>query len=185
MKRILLASLFTLLSIQPVYALIGIGGYAPGPSSQKSTDGSKNTFSFDPFLSINGVFKFMGKNIFVPEAGVVIHGSQQDGYNKQTYFILLDIGYLLTSKVLLRYGVGTFITAIGGDGSIVAQRNGAGTDDFFQPTETSASYNTTLDLGLEYGITQKYSLRLEGYFFEILSGEKRSMTYSLSLNYFL
>ena len=174
-----------LLGTGPAQTLVSAGVYAPAPASQKNSDGSKNTFTLKPMVALDAVWNLSGRNFFMPELGYVYHGEGIDGYKKHTTFLLLDLGYLLTGRFLLRYGLGTFLTSISGDGGAVVLNNGSGTATFYRPGETSTSYNTAMDLGAELGITKNFALQLETYLMEILSKDKRSVTYSLGLNYYL
>lgn len=168
-------------------ALVSVGGYSAfGRSTQKETDGTRNTTSFHPMISFNTIIPtgFWGQ-IFLPEAGMVFHSSEYDGYSKKTTFLLLDLGYQIAPQILFRYGLGTFITSIKGDGGTMILNNGNSTDEFYRPSENGSSYNTTLDLGLEYAYDSNYAFRFQTYLFSGLSSEARKLSYSLSLNYYL
>lgn len=169
------------------YSIVTFGGYVPfGPSTQKDIDGSKNTLSFDPMISFNTVVPVPYYNqLFLPELGFVVHGSGADDYSKRTIFLLTDLGYRFTDKFMLRYGIGTFITTVSGDGGQTTLNNGGGTSTFYRPSESSSSWNTTLNLGGEYAIDQNFSLRFQTYMFSILSSTSRKLSYSLSLTYYL
>lgn len=169
------------------YALVGLGGYVPfGPSTQKDPDGGRNTFSFDPMVTFNTVQPIPGFNhVFMPELGFVFHGSGSDDYKKTTTFLLLDVGYLIRPKLVLRYGIGTFITSVKGDGGAVELNNGTSTSTFYRPGESKKSWNTTLDLGAEMALAPNYALRFQTHLFSIFSSTSRKLSYSLSFNYYL
>tara|TARA_R110002072_G_scaffold64203_4_gene159632 strand:+ start:77088 stop:77642 length:555 start_codon:yes stop_codon:yes gene_type:complete len=167
-------------------ALVTIGGYVPfGRSTQKEIDGTRNTLEFDPMISFNTIIPMMWNQLFLPEAGFVFHSSGVDGAKKRTTFILVDFGYEVLPKILLRYGFGNFITNIKGEGGAKQMQNGFGTDEFYLPSKSSKSYNTTIDIGAEYASGPNTSLRFQTYMFSPLSSTSRKLSYSLSLTYYL
>ncbi len=168
------------------HSMVTVGGYVPfGLSTQKDEAGGKNTFSFKPMIAINTVMPIPAINhVFLPEFGIVAHGTQTDEYKKTTMFFLLDVGYLLTEKLLLRYGLGTFLTKISGDGAIVTLPNGTTTRGFYRPNEGETSWNTTLDLGIEFAFDANNAIRFETYLFSWLKSA-RKLSYSLSYTYYL
>ena len=167
-------------------ALVGTGGYVPfGLSTQKDDDGSRRTFSFEPYIFINTVIQAPYNHVFLPEFGYVFHTSTQyDDYDKSTMFLLADLGYKLTPNLILRYGLGVFRTSVGSDGGAVTLQNGSGTATFYKPSDSVTSYNTTWNLGIENSININYALRFQFYLFEPLSS-KRDLSYSLALAYYL
>ncbi len=185
MKKITI--LFGLLLTQTSFALVSAGGYVPfGLSTQKETTGSKNTLSFDPMVGVNTIFAtpFTG-HLFLPEFAMAFHGTGQDGYKKSTMFFLLDFGYQLRAQTILRYGVGTVLTRISGDGGTVNLLNGNTPTDFYAPNEARTSWNTTVDLGIEHSFSSDYALRFQTYIFSMFDAEARKLSYSLNLVYYL
>lgn len=165
---------------------VGVGGYVPfGPSTQKDVTGARETFSFDPVISLNAVIptKFYGQ-LFLPEFAFVFNGSGSDGYSKKTMLFLADFGHRLTSRALLRYGVGTVLTTVSGDGAVVRLPNGNDTSPFYQPAESSTSWNTTINLGIEMSFSTGYALRFQTYWFSLLDGQSRKGSYSFNLIYY-
>ncbi len=185
MLKIITSTLILLLSINS-YSLVGAGGYVPfGFSTQKDADGSRRTFSFEPYIFINGVLRAPYNHIFLPELGYVFHTSEKyDDYKKSTMFLLLDLGYMLRPNLVLRYGVGIFKTSISSDGGAVTLANGSGTSTYYRPNESKTTYNTTWNLGIEKSWTRNYATKFELYLFEPISS-KRDISYSLSLAYYL
>lgn len=185
MYKIIVLSL-CLISFQ-TSALVGFGAYVPfGPSTQKDVTGAKNTFSFDPVISLNTAIPTTFYNqLFLPEFGYVFHGEGADGYSKRTMLFLADFGYRLSTSLLLRYGVGTVLTAVSGDGAAVSLRNGGDTSTFYQPSEGSTSWNTTINLGIESAFNANYALRFQTYWFSLLDSESRKGSYSFNLIYYL
>lgn len=168
-------------------ALVSLGGYVPfGTSTQKETTGSANTFSFSPMLSVNTVMPTPFYNqLFLPELAMVFHSEDQDGYSKRTTLFLFDFGHLLTNDVILRYGLGTALTRISGEGGVVQLPNGNDTSDYYQPNTASTSWNTTVNLGIEGQVIPNYSMRFQTYWFSLFNSEARKASYSLNLVYYL
>lgn len=172
---------FLLFSNQVEATGVSVGGYVPfGLSTQKTADGKTNSTSFDPMISISHVMPVPFAHFFMPEFGLVLHGSGSDDYSKRTYFLLLDLGLpIFTPGLLFRYGLGTILTKISADGSAVELPNGSGTATFYRPDKTSTSWNTTLDLGLEYAFTPQHAGRIETFLFSPLS-DSRSISYTVN-----
>lgn len=168
------------------YALVGAGGYVPfGFSTQKKAEGGTDPFGFEPMVALNASVKLGGNHFFLPELGYVKHSSLHDGYTKSTIFLLYDFGYLLGTRMMIRYGIGNFITRISGKGQEIEQRNGSNTAIYYAPPSAVTSHNATLNLGGEFGLSSHFAIKAEGYLFSFLSSVKRDLSYSLSLNYYL
>lgn len=177
---------FTILTFS-ANAFVSLGGYVPfGLSTQKETSGSKNTFSLDPMIGVNTILTTPFANqLFLPEFALVFHGEGQDGYSKRTSLFLFDFGMRLRDSYLLRYGIGTVITRVGGDGNTSQQLNGGSPDTFYQPKESSSSWNTTINLGIESSFNINYAFRFQTYWFSLLDAEARKVSYSFSLIYYM
>jgi len=166
----------------------GLGGYALDTPAQKNVQGSKESSSLDPGLSISYQMQIQGEHFFLPRLGHIQHSKSKDNYGKQTrttLFVLWDLGYRAHPQFLFRYGLGTFITKISGDGGEVSVRNGqTGTQTAYKPTQQkNAAYNTTLDLGLAYTFDPHWSLEVDTYIFA-WAASHRYLTYSGSLNFY-
>ncbi len=164
-------------------AIFTVGDYVPfGPSTQGSVTGSSNTLSFNPMIGVNTKIQtpWYGQ-VFLPELDIVFNTGEKDGYSKRTYLISADFGYNLNPMLMLRYGTSTIITSISGDGGVVYLNNGNSVDDFYQPDQSSLSWNQTLNLGVDGIINSTYSLRFETYIFSLFNSKARQVSYSLSL----
>jgi len=164
-----------------LYAVVSIGGFVLHPGTQKDVDGARNTFSFAPMIGFNTVLPAFWGQLFVPEVGLILNGSEADEYSKNTLFVLFDLGSNLADKIIFRYGLGWFLTKISGNGEIIVGDNGTG----YAPNKSITSYNITWNAGLEYAHNNHYAVKLEGYLFQPLSSQQRHLSYSLSLNYYL
>ncbi|WP_127716104.1 hypothetical protein [Halobacteriovorax sp. HLS] len=184
MIKLFFVGLLSLYSINS-YSLVGVGGYVPfGMSTQSESDGSRRTFSFEPYVYANTILSAPYNHLFLPEVGLVIHTAEKfDDYSKSTIFLLLDVGYKFTPALILRYGLGLFRTSISSDGGAVILNNGSGTSTFYKASDSSTSYNTTWNLGLEHSFNSNYSLKFQTYLFEPISSQ-RDISYSLSISYY-
>ncbi|OUR99575.1 hypothetical protein A9Q84_00715 [Halobacteriovorax marinus] len=182
-KRLLLLSLCLFIPVKS-FALVGIGGYVPfGLSTQKTKTGSRRTLSAEPYILFNTTLSAPFNQIFMPEFGYVFHATEKfDDYDKSTMFLLADFGYQFSSTFILRYGLGLFRTSIGGDGATVTLSNGSSTATFYRPSETSTSYNTTWNIGLQGDLTKNYAMKFQFYLFDPISST-RDVSYSLSVTY--
>ncbi len=168
-------------------ALVSAGGYVPfGPSTQKDVTGSSNALSFDPMIGVNTkiMTPWYGQ-IFLPEFDVVFHTGESDGYSKRSYIFSADFGYILNPMLMVRYGTSTVITSISGDGGVVYLNNGNSVDAFYQPADSSLSWNQTVNLGVDGIIDPNYTLRFETYIFSLFNSQARQVSYSLSLLFYM
>jgi hypothetical protein len=172
------------------YGFIGVGHMsAYAGKVQSDTDGSSESIlSPNFYLSLHHQFQISSSLFFLPEIGYVFSKSpegSEDTSRKSITFLLYDFGFRLSPNFILRFGAGTFITKISGDGGPIEVRNGAsGTRTFYKPSESVKSYNSTANLGAELILTPGQTLRLESHIWQILSSEERSLTFSFSYNYY-
>ncbi len=165
---------------------IGLGGYVPfGLTSQQETDGSRNTFNFNPMLQFSIPIHLGGSHFFLPRAAGVYHLGTGENYNKTTLIFSLDYALMLSERFLLHAGLNTIMTRLSGDGGAVTVNNGSGYAIAYQPGDTITSYNTAINLGAELVVTPSWSLEFELYTFGILSSTKRDFSYSLVANIFI
>ena len=168
------------------WAMVGTGGYSPfGPTTQKSADGEKNTFSFHPMFVLNGAYPVLPGHLFTPQLGMALHRNKFDENEKKTVFILMDVAYILHPIFILRYGIGSFLTKVGGNGGSILLNNGNDTTAFAKPDHTVTSYNTTLNFGLEYGVNRNYAIQSEAFLFNLFDSRARAISYLLAVNYYM
>lgn len=187
MNNIILFLLLIMTIFSNSYAAysVGGGGYVPfGSATQKDKDGEDNKTTLHPMIILNVSDQLEGSHLAYGDIGYVYHRST-DNYSKKTMFFLFDIGYMLVDSFIIRYGIGSFWTRISGDGGPVTVRNGSGYATAYMPKDPITSYNTSINLGMEFVPNSKYSLNFETYTFGILSSEKRHISYALSFRYFL
>ena len=185
MRKFTIATIFILLySTTAFTATFGVSGLLHFPyalSTQKSDDGGNNILTWHPGVSFNAILPFFGNHIISPEMGYVYYRDNKDDYSKSSIFLLCDLGYRFSANTLLRYGVGTFITSISGDGAAIVLNNGSGTATFYRPTDTTKSYTSTFNLGIESIYTPQLAWRLETFIANIFSSERRKLSYTLQI----
>lgn len=167
-------------------AIVGTGGYSPfGPTTQKAADGDTNAFSFHPMMVLNGAYPLFSGHLFTPQMGLVLHRNKFDENEKKTVFILMDVAYIWHPKFILRYGIGSFLTKVGGNGGTILLDNGNDTTAFAKPDHTVTSYNTTLNFGFEFAVNRNYAIQTEAFAFSLFDSRARAVSYLLSVNYYL
>lgn len=179
---ILCFSLF--LSIKVHAVGLAFGTYVPTANRyQDAADGSRDAFQINPYFAVNHYFKVFENHFFTPELGMAFHSGTEDEYSKRTTVILWHAGWRFTERLVLRYGMGTFWTRISGDGEEVELPNGTSTATFYAPTESSTSYNSTLDLGIEFVSAPNTTLRFDFFFVQPFKSNERALSYLLSMVY--
>ncbi|MBT3584078.1 MAG: hypothetical protein HN509_04170 [Halobacteriovoraceae bacterium] len=189
MKKWPFILLLFLLGIQNSYSLVGVGGYVPfGLATQSTHTGDRNTLNAVPTIAVNAAIPFnyfiFSNHVILPEIGRAFHGTKQDGYEKNTTYFLLDLGWLVYPSVVLRYGFGTFVTQIKGKGGVQTLGNGSSFRDFEQASRSSKSWNSTINGGIEFSFMSNYAARFETFIFSPISGA-RNLSYIFSMNYYL
>lgn len=163
----------------------GIGGYSPFSfTTQTDSDGGKSLLRVKPTLFLGGLFEAPLNHFFAPEFGMVLHGSGEDNYSKSTYYLLTDLVYPLTAEFVLRYGYGLFMTRISGDGEEVLLNNGSSYSTFYTAGEAVTSYNSTINLGLEFVVRSDATFRLQTFVFQPFSSIDREVSYMFSYAFF-
>ena len=112
-------------------------------------------------------------------------GNDETFISKQVYYLNGHIGYEVAKDWFIRTGGGFYFTRISGDGGTASIRNGNGFTDFPIPEETSTSRNTTFNLAGEYFFDPEYSVKLEGFLFNITSSRNRTYNVALTIRYHL
>ncbi len=185
----ILGSLFLLAENSRARLGFGLGGYVPFATSiQEETTGERNTFSFDPALSFQYYhpLKTPLSHIISFDGGWVIHGSNEgEDYSKNTFYALLDLGYLINSQASFRYGAGFFMTSIRGKDGTIRLNNGNSYSDAYRPSQIRTAQNFSFNLGLEVMVRRDWSFRTQFFLFSPLSSLQRKTSYLLGLTYYL
>ncbi|PIP89613.1 MAG: hypothetical protein COW01_11590 [Bdellovibrionales bacterium CG12_big_fil_rev_8_21_14_0_65_38_15] len=180
--KIFIPFLLLILSFKTHAVGLGIGTYVPTiVRYQDTNDGSRDSFQFNPYFSVTTYWRIFGDHFLAPELGVAFHTGTEEEYSKRTTSAFWHLAWQFHSKFLFRYGLGTFWTRISGDGEEVELPNGNTTATFYAPTESSTSFNSTLDLGVEYIMTQNWGSRLDFFILQPFSSNRRGVSYLLSM----
>ena len=158
------------------------GFYVPfGPSTQSDVNGGTNSLRFKPMVGLGTSIatEFYGQ-LFLPRFDYVHNGSLQ-GYSKNTMLLSFDFGHPFNDGLVFKYGFGVVRTAISGDGGTVDLGNGTQTQSFNYPAESSATFNNTLNLGLESVLSENFSFTTQFYLFSLLNSTARKVSYSFFL----
>ena len=158
--------------------------YSSGLMAQKDEEGSRDTFSFHPKLSLSSVHPFTLNQFFSPELGIIKYVGLDDEYSKYTMFFLSNLIYKSSHQLLYKYGLGIFKTTISGKGGTITIRNGDDYATAYRPEESSTTYLASLNLGIELP-KPRYSIGIDAFIFNSFSSLERSVSYSLNFNYFL
>lgn len=185
MKKTVLILVSNFAIIFNVYAHVNFGVYTP--NFLRAQNGSTSTspiWANNYFLSIDQQFQlnFWGL-IFNPEIGYATHLSTEDETSKSTIFLLFNFESQIGDAFFLRYGAGTFINKIGGDGEEVTLNNGTSTATFYTPNTSESTYTGALNIGVRAIFTQNISGRIDAYLMRPFSSDRRSISTLLSLNY--
>lgn len=186
MKILILLCLF--ISIQrPIFALgVGLGGHVPfGLSSQNDKEGGTGLLNVQPTIYINSIVTEVFGQMVMPEIGYIHYVGLADDYSKRSLYFLADFGYKMGTNFILKYGLGFFSTTIGGDGKTIVLNNGSSTQNFYQPSESVTTYNTTLNFGAEFAVDANWAARFESFLHGFLSSTKRDLSYMFSVTYYL
>ena len=166
--------------------MIGAGTYVPSVGKwQKDSEGTARVFSLNPTISWSSKFNIYSEQYFCPMIAFSYHLGLEDEYTKSTLFVLYDFGWRIRDELFLRYGLGTYITRIGGDGESASLNNGTGMQTFYAPEAAANSFQTTLNLGMEYYFHPSLSLQSELSYFNFLSEKQKSFAYLLQVNFSL
>lgn len=152
--------------------------------AQNDMSGSSQKFDINPFVSVAGTYRLARSHFFLPELGYIHHTDRADNTSVSTLFLLYNFGFHFAGPVMVRYGLGTFITRISGDGGEVRLGDGEGTSTFYTPDESVRTYYSTANLGLEYRFSSDWAGRFEGHVMGPMSSEKRKFSYTLSASYY-
>ncbi len=160
---------------------------------QTDGNGSKNAFSFNPYLAIKNVCSFnpylatsldyqLTPQLFLsPQIGfsVPVKSGSDENVIRMNFIVLLNAKYK-TNFVNMIGGMGFFLTRISGPGGEAVLNNGTSTDSFPLPEEAIYTRNFIINLGLELQFTQDWSGELRSYIFNLTTSEDRA--YSLGVH---
>jgi hypothetical protein len=167
-------------------AFIGLGTFDPAIHEyQTDLQGGHGWISINPTILFNHHLYFWGDLAFAPEAGYAFHRRLESGYHKDTAFLVYDLAWNIgDSGSLLRAGLATFYTRIGGPGGTSDRMNGDETVSFYLADATATSIDGALNLGFEQRIGPHYSVKAEA-FCRRFTNSNRTWASLISVNYLL
>lgn len=188
--RGILSIFFFLFFIQEAFCLVSVGHMSPflGRWQEDTSGTTSSAFDLHPYIAFNTKTPIFGSHLFFPELGYVFPKSSHDQDSptkRSTLYLLYNLGYPIMEGTYLKYGLGTFITKISGQGGTVTRRNGSSSREFDVPSETVSSYNTTLNLGIEIFPSESYSAKIEGHLWNFFNSDNRSVNFNIGFSYYL
>ena len=136
--------------------------------------------------------KYVKDHYARPEVGLIFDSSEmEDEYQRSTIYILYDLAWEWKKNIFLRYGIGTFIDKISGNGGTKSQRNGGSYMNFPKPSGEAYSYTSSINLGIEYQLKYRGGVlespnfrpmfRIETHTFSPLSSSQRAFSISVNM----
>lgn len=154
--------------------------------------GDEASDPIQPALSIGHTFDmglgWFDSVHFSPRLGYVRDlEPSRDSYGQQRIehiYVLYDFVSPIADSTFLRYGFGSFLKRVSGDGGSLTIPNGSGTATAYRPEGTKTSSTATTNLGIDYiwsdsGSTG-YRLAAELHAYQILDNKRRWLAYQLS-----
>ncbi len=186
MKQTLIFCFLILFFQKSVFSFVGAGIYVPSVGSwQIDQAGGSNAFQFNSYLFTHHHFPLSAEHAFRPGLGYVFNrNTYNTSYTKNSILLRYEMSYFFDENLAFLYGLGNIITEIRGKGGLQRLQNGNSYSYFYNPAvDTVRSYNTTLNLGVEYFFVETLAAELSLYILEFLSKERRAFSYSLSVHY--
>lgn len=165
-------------------ATVGIGGLVTHAGQiQTDKDGGKNTFRFDPFISVDYRYNLSNTWSLRPEFGVAMPQSEEGDHTRTSLFLFYNVGYFIMPKTEMQMGLGVFYSKVSSESQTVTLNNGSGTQTFYRPEGSVTSYNSTLNIGLQQYIYDRFSTKMDFLVMDLFSSESRTLSYLLALRY--
>jgi hypothetical protein len=194
--RTLLALCLGIFLTQPVWARRhAFVGFHRTLKDTQNSKGKVEDKPLSPTVGLGYNFNLFNTGLgFSPQVGY-IHTDQtaNDSFGKQkihSFFLNWDLLWIssLSNNLAFRFGLGTFIKRIRGEGGTVEIPNGSGTDQARRPSGTVTSYSSTFNLGADYNFglsagewIDDAGLRFELYTFRPLSSENRNYAFNFGV----
>lgn len=149
-----------------------LGVYKPDPKVQNSS-GSEKDDPYSPFLAFGWHIpvKYSWMPDFVPRVGYIYNKNNSNdhytSYKIETFTLLYDFLYRPRGwrQTSFRYGLGSFIQKITGEGGVVTVPNGSGTSTAYRPSGASQSSTLTLNAGVDFRMNDRVGSTLKDYGF--------------------
>ncbi len=172
---------------------VSFGIFKPDEKVQDS-QGNEISDPYSPGINFGHEFQLTTDLVFSPRLGYVMNQVQtKDSYGKykvDTIYLLYDFLWPITMDRIweVRFGFGTFLKRIKGEGGTVTVPNGGGTATAYRPSGTSSSYTSSINLGVDWKFSQgqmgwfsSYGMSGEIFFMNLLDDKKRFPVYLVSL----
>lgn len=150
---------------------------------QVDDQGTTDKFAINPMLGFSLEIEITPDWMWAPEINWVLPREAGEGVSKNLLMIRNDAIWRATDILRLRVGTSFMINNIRGQGGSKRLNNGAGTSEFYVPSESRTSINNTLDLGAE-ALMDEFAFRFQTYIYSLLKSERRQISYSLTLTYY-
>lgn len=155
---------------------------------QTNTKGDKNICDFRPHVGINYDHKLKHGLALYPQFHLNLPQNSRDKSTLKFNFVtLLNATFSPHEKFPLAYiaGGGLYFTNFIGKGGNVTLNNGQTQESFPRPKEYRVSYQTVINLGLNYSFHKKWSAETFVYTFNLFESTKRAFSAGLNINYHL
>ncbi len=149
--------------------------------TRSSRDDDKTSVSLTPYIAFSSEYEISAEHFIAPEIGYVIQQSENN-IAKNIFFLRSDYIYQIEDWLSLRFGTSFIIINQSGTGGEDTLNNANTTDTYYIPSQSSRSYNQTLDVGLELK-HKELSVIGHIYTFKPFDSDRRSYTFSVGLNY--
>lgn len=159
-----------------------VGTWMENLAQTRSTrEDAKTGVSLTPYIAFSSEYELSAEHLLAPELGYVIQ-QNENNIAKDIFFLRTDYIYQVQDWLALRFGMSLVVINQSGTGGEDTLNNGNTTDTYYIPSQSSRSYNQTLDIGVEI---QHQDLSMIGhiYTFKPFDSERRSYTFSVGLNY--
>lgn len=146
--------------------------------------GKTNSLDWNPYVAFSYHYSLSPSWRISPELGVVLPKSAFDqSMIRWVSFLRVD-GGLQKPPLIYRAGLGIFMTHMRGKGGLQTLRNGGTSSTFYNPSLTTTSFNTTLDLGIEFFFVPALSTKLQVHTYSLFRSLSRKISYTLALTFY-
>jgi hypothetical protein len=153
---------------------------------QTNVRGDTKKFEINPFVSYSTQFQISAKNYFLPEIGYAYFLISPKNIRREMIFLKYNFGYVVSDKLLFRYGISSHSYRIIGSGGSQTLGNGSGRTKFPSLNKTVTSNFSTVDFGFEYFVGgKKNSIRYDLNIMNIANSSNNSLNYLLTYNWYL
>ncbi|MBT7766726.1 MAG: hypothetical protein HN730_06185 [Bdellovibrionales bacterium] len=180
-----IVTLLLLFSSRSTHATVGFGTLVPAVGQyQNDIDGGTTQVAINPYFAWNYLTQLSGNHYLLPEIGFAVHTGTEEEYTKISYLLNVNLGWRFSPSGYLKYGLGTFIATISGEGETISLANGTETANFYAPQEPAYSYQGALNIGLLQFLRPHWALQVDLFAVRFLDSTKRSYSYLISVNFY-